>query len=293
MTRKRGFTLIELLVVMAIIALLIGLLLPALAKARATAKLTKDSTQLRGIHQSWIVFARQFNGLFPTPGLINRLAFAGVQEPGRGNEQERFNDTARLHSACIMQNFYSPQLCVGPTEPSGRVTVKDDYNYNAYNVTLDVADGDDNGYWDKTFEAKLSTNCNTSYASMPMGGDRKKREWRDSLNSQWPILSNRGVKEGSLAAADYNTSVTLQIHGKKQWLGNIVYNDNHNEVSKTFKPESITYTNANQLFPDNIFKNDVFAPTDVRGLDAYNVIISRNSMQVTSGVATGFLPQWD
>src|SRR5690349_8626833 len=72
MNRKRGFTLIELLVVMAIIALLIGLLLPALAKARAQAKLLKDSSQIRGIHQSWLVFSREFEGVFPTPGLIDR-----------------------------------------------------------------------------------------------------------------------------------------------------------------------------------------------------------------------------
>src|SRR5688572_25971135 len=76
MKRFRGFTLIELLVVMAIIALLIGLLLPALAKARAQAKLLKDSSQIRGIHQSWLVFSREFEGVFPTPGLIDRQADA-------------------------------------------------------------------------------------------------------------------------------------------------------------------------------------------------------------------------
>ncbi len=72
MNRKRGFTLIELLVVMAIIALLIGLLLPALAKARAQAKLIKDGSQIRGVHQSWLIFAREFEGVFPVPGLIKR-----------------------------------------------------------------------------------------------------------------------------------------------------------------------------------------------------------------------------
>jgi len=217
MTRKRGFTLIELLVVMAIIALLIGLLLPALAKARATAKLTKDSTQIRGIHQSWLVYSREFEGIFPTPGLIDRLAFNGVEEPGRGAEDEKMNDTARLHSTCVMQNYYSPQLCVGPTEPSGRVAIKDNYNYELYNVvpTVDI-------YWDDSFEASLTTLSNTSYASMPMALDRKKRQWRETLDSLWPCVSNRGVKEGSLNDADYNKSLTLLIHGgRNEWLGNI------------------------------------------------------------------------
>ena len=66
-------------------------------KARATAKLQKDSTQIRGIHQSWLVFAREFNGILPTPGLIDRIAYIRVGDGAveanvllnRAFEQER------------------------------------------------------------------------------------------------------------------------------------------------------------------------------------------------------------
>jgi prepilin-type N-terminal cleavage/methylation domain-containing protein len=289
MTRKRGFTLIELLVVMAIIALLIGLLLPALAKARATAKLTKDQTQVRGIHQSWLVFAREFEGLFPTPGLIDRLPFNGVEEPGRGPEDEKQNDTARTHSACIMNNYYTPQLCVGTTEASARVVIMETYNYELYNAipTVDV-------YWDDNFDAKLSTLSNVSYASMPIAGERKKRQWKETLDSAWPILSNRGVKEGSLQDQDYNKSITLEIHGSsKTWEGNVCYNDNHCEVSKTFKPEGVSYVNGGVVNADNIFKNDLFAPTSPQGTDAYLVIIARGDVTVGGGTVTAFTPSWD
>lgn len=286
MTRKRGFTLIELLVVMAIIALLIGLLLPALAKARATAKLTKDSTQIRGVHQSWLVFAREFEGLFPTPGLIDRLPFNGVEEPGRGPEDQELNDTARMHSACIMQNYYSSQLIVGPTEPSGRVAVKDDYNYELYDVPTDI-------YWDDSFEADLASLSNTSYASMPIAGDRKQREWKDTLNSAWPIVANRGVREGSLVDTDYNESITLEIHGSKQWMGNVCYNDNHVEVSKTFKPEGVSYTDGGALLADNIFKNDENPYNSPLGVDSYLVIIPRDEVSAAGGAVTSFEPVWD
>ena len=286
---NRAFTLIELLVVMAIIALLIGLLLPALAKARATAKLTKDTTQIRGIHQSWLVFAREFEGLLPTPGLIDRLPFNGVEEPGRGPEDEQQNDTARLHSACIMQNYYSPQLAVTPVEISGRVIIKDDFNFELYNAVpaVDV-------YWDDSFDADLTSESNTSYASMPIAGDRKKRQWKETLDSAWPILSNRGVKEGSTADIDYNRSLTLEIHGSsKSWEGNICYNDNHCEVSKTFKPEGVSYINGGTVNADNVFKNDLFAATSPQGIDAYLVIIPRGDMTVGGGVVTSFTPSWD
>jgi prepilin-type N-terminal cleavage/methylation domain-containing protein len=284
MNRNRAFTLIELLVVMAIIALLIGLLLPALSKARATAKQTKDASQIRGVHQSWLVFARDFDGTLPTPGLIDRLPFNGVDTPGRGPEDLDANNTANLHSACIMQNFYTPELCVSPAEVSGRVATKDDYNWEQYNVATDV-------YWDSTFTAKLTTTSNTSYASLPLGGQRKAREWKDTMNSKFAMVGNRGVKNGSMAATDYNTSITLEIHGsKKQWEGNICYNDNHIDYTPSFLPEGVFFQLGNPpvATPDNLFKNDLGNDDDTTGTDVWLTIV--NSIQ---SQGTVIVTQWD
>ncbi|MHC4429889.1 MAG: type II secretion system protein, partial [Planctomycetota bacterium] len=160
MRRQRGFTLIELLTVMAIISLLIGLLLPALAQARAKAQLTKDTAQVKQIHQSWVSFAREFDGAFPTPGLINRCPdplMDNQDVPGRGPEDLGVNNSAFMYSACIMQNFFSPQLTVSPTEPSGYVLVKDDFDWSIYSPVNDI-------YWDAEFAVKLDALCNTSYS---------------------------------------------------------------------------------------------------------------------------------
>lgn len=296
MKRKRGFTLIELLVVMAIIALLIGLLLPALAKARATAKLTKDSTQVRGIHQSWLVFSREFQGILPTPGLINRQAFdmpgqGAIHMPGRGKEDKKKNSTANTHAVCIMNNYYSPELAISPAEVSANVASKDDYNYDMLNVTADV-------YWDTTFDANLTNVSHTSYASMPIAQERQLKHWRDTMNASFPMIGNRGVQHGDFQTDTYNNSKTLQIHGgRKEWLGNIVFNDNHVLVSKTFIPEGVNYVLAGQSLPDNIFKNDTTtgSANSATGSDGWLLIISKApvNMQGTADQINGFIPSWD
>lgn len=294
MRRNRGFTLIELLTVMAIISLLVGLLLPALAKARAQAQLTKDQAQIKQIHTAWISFAREYDGAFPTPGLINRLPDTGRgnlgNRPGRGPEDATANTTCALFSVCIMQNYFAPQLAVTPTEPSAFVLVKDDFNYDLYDPVGDI-------YWDEDFFCKLRSISHVSYAHTPICGERKVREWRDSMNSRFAVLGNRGVVDGNdqPGSQDYQQSITLKLHGgREQWVGNVLYNDNHIEVENSFWPEGLTYfdpLNASVAsLPDNIFRNQTAAGggnNSGTGFDIWLTIVAGIRVDCTMAI------QWD
>ena len=73
--RRRGFTLVELMVVIAIIGVLIGLLLPTVGRARESARRAACLSNLRQVHQSFLLFAEDHNGQVPLGFRAGRMQF--------------------------------------------------------------------------------------------------------------------------------------------------------------------------------------------------------------------------
>lgn len=285
MKRRQGFTLVELLVVIGIITLLIGILLPALSKARATANRVRDASQLDQIHTGWVTYAQDFQGRFPTPGVVMTDE---PENPGQGDEAEEFNDTANLHSLCIMENFYSPDLVYARSEPNGNVVAKADYDWEVHSPITGI-------YWDESFTANLGPDAddisNVSYASLPIGGRRKTRHWKDTGDSSYAVVSNRGVVNGSLEEETYENSLTLRIHGSnRQWEGNVCYNDGSVAHERSFFPERARFTQGGENEDDNIFANDTGTPDSTDGRDIYLVIVEDESMGEDG---ESFSARWD
>jgi len=260
---KKGFTLIELLVVMSIIALLLSILVPALGRARAQAQLMKDGTQVKSIGVGWVNWTADHNGMYPVPGLEKRLPDPVIgNQKGVGREDYTQNDHASLLSMCIMNNLFTPDILIAPTEPNGSVYLKDDYSWEDYDPTS-------NGwvFWDESFENNLNGDitsgsvCNNSYGIMPLTGEHRKNNWKVSahLSSQYIQIGTRGPVDGVI---DFDEpSYSLSFHGiPREWKGVVGFGDAHIEVLDTFYPQVATYVNdAGETARDNIFFEDTTA----------------------------------
>jgi prepilin-type N-terminal cleavage/methylation domain-containing protein len=297
MKRVRAFTLVELLVVIAIIALLVSLLLPALAKAQKNARSLKDKAQIRQIHMAYLGFANDNpKGKLPTPGLINRLAFdvsgtgGGVQVSGAGPEDYSLNHSASLYSASIAQNLFGTELLIGPTEVNPVVVEDRDYDFSEFDPTSDT-------YWDPDFKVEINLptgEANASYFHMALCGKRKSFKWQNTQTEGDPMLSTRGTANGNFSSTLYTLSQTLELHGpRNQWVGNVVFSDNHTETIDNFYPTLTSYERIDAVTgakKDNIFSFESDDPNGVMAsADAWLVMSREPHAEHTASPIYDFL----
>ena len=273
--KKRAFTLVELLVVISIIAILIGILMPALANARASARQLEDSKKSQSIHQGWLTYAAQNDEKFPSPSHIDAHPHpVHGEQMGFGAPDWEQNTTPNMHSAAVMANLYTPLDMQSPTEASPHVFPAE-YNYDVY--TPYPADGEDDVLWDDGMRGDLSAGgegCHFSYSSMPLFGDRFRREWQAGGHSDFAILGNRGPKYGE----HQENHTTYLFHGQPDsWSGNIVFNDNHIDFLNHWLNPKVTYRDHNGQIEDNLFMFDCAPDAGIctpYGHDAFMTIIT-------------------
>ncbi len=314
---RRAFTLIELLVVIAIISMLIGILLPALGNARKSARQLKDSTQIRGVVQSMVIWAQNHGDEYPLPGKVDK-ANATV-----GSQSAPFvkDNTGNILSLLIYNGFIPTPLLRSPAETNDRIVVDEGYQFASPPAAIDPF----NAVWDPGFagvvneagtavgNGRRTTNGNTSYAHTPPFGARRK-VWSNTFTSGEAVFANRGPVYGGgpgawilAPGALGELSNTLKIHGfGKRWAGNVAFNDGRVESVNEPDPAHVIWS-FTSLPPgqttqrDNIFvnENDKTGASESEADPGYNAnAFLRPYFNVTDAGTGGhrdaaITPRWD
>ena len=181
------------------------------------------------LYQSLAVQAQLGEGRFLVPDDLTRR-----DDPGD-------NTTACFYSAMIAQQYAMPEQLFSAQERNPAVWPDEDYDFTAYDPSSDL-------HWDPAFTADLDVDSNTSFAHLPMYGERFRRHWRFTAGYRTPVLGSRGPAGGVHDTASY----TYGADGT--WAGHIVFGDGHVEYVTTFTPSGIVF--GRQQIPDNLFRMD-------------------------------------
>ena len=237
---RHGFSLVGIIISMAIMVVLFSLLMTAMNKAvtgegsavQGTVRSTQDELYLTGLFQSMIAHSIDTKGeRFITPSEIT------------GSKKIEENTTSNLFSAMVMNNYTTCRQLISGNEYSGHVQEKVDYDFTARNPARKM-------YWDTTFVADLADLSNVSFAHQPLYGDRFDDHWKNALSSRFPVLGNRGPRDGAPNPQSY----TYGRNG--QWGGHLIFGDGHVEYVDSFTPNGVTFDEGGETYQDNIFKLD-------------------------------------
>lgn len=272
--QPRGFArsdLLSVVVVVVIVSVILWLSLPY-RTGHGPSTLSRDQAQVKEIHQSLIVFARELDGLYLLPSLV-------AKSTKDSTEDFSLNHTANLYSLMVMRHYLTPAMLVSPTEPSSLILVKDDYAFDAYDPINGV-------HWDPSFVMHIddrSIGANGSYAHAAMVGDRRTSVWRDTMDGAMPVFGTRGVRNGvGPGHPDYDRSITLEFFEPyRKWVGNICFADNHTEILDTFFPEGLTFDDGSGAKLDNIFAAEFDHPNGNQAADDAFLVICTAATQYT------------
>jgi hypothetical protein len=194
----------------------------------------KDATQVRGIHQAFVVFAQNHGDQYPLPSKVDAKDLT-INGGGRAKDT-----TANIYSMLVFNGSISTEMLVSPLEKNPAVSVASGYEFNAPKAAAVPA----KALWDP---AGIKTGLddkdrgNASYAHLQPAG-RRLLQWSNTFSANQALIGTRGPQITGAASVKDDPqappvvtlpnpqSIALGLLGDGTWWsGNIAFNDNHVE----------------------------------------------------------------
>ncbi|MEM9881669.1 MAG: hypothetical protein AAF800_01980 [Planctomycetota bacterium] len=234
---RSGFSILQVLAVAAVIVIGIAILLPALQQPRGGGRQMSNNTQLRGIHQAFLVFSqtsKRGGGQNYFPG----LDFSGQIIP---NGQDSYfsgdgTDPAARLAMLLNGNFFTPEYMINPAD--------------ARAVEAEPAESGD-------FERLTEKHYSYAMLGLATPDDQRITEWKETLNTSAPVMSDRAIGKGR----DDISSLWTET-GSGDWHGGVVRNDNSTSYETTAEFEQTKYGDAAANELDHLFEDAPNRPDD-------------------------------
>lgn len=282
----RGLTIIEVTAAIGILIIIVAVLLPTLGGTRRRSPQIKCSTQVRITIQAMQIWANSNRDQYPLPSAldVNNLT---TSEAGVAKDH-----LANVLSILIYNASISPEICISPSEVSGNIETKADYQNSAPSAAVDPK----NALWDPSFKTDFTgkARANNSYAALQLSTARLPR-WGNTFSSTEAVFGNRGPRINSItrdakgrAIVDADQkSLTHQIHGnRKTWEGNIGYNDGHVNLESTLDADESRLPGTGKPGLTDVFHAD--DPEDTSHTNTWLGIFTTGGDLPTQGT-----PIWD
>lgn len=243
MFEQRCFRLREAFTVAVVVVVLASLLVvgcdnPFGSRRGGHGRRMQNGTQVRGIQQALVLFSFSNNEFYPgyTPEGNDDFLAIGPTATKWGCNALSDTDIGKIYAILLDGEYFTPEYMISPAD--------------------DVAVQADAMQTPKP----IITNANYSYAMLDMNdaGSNRRDEWRDTNNSQAPMVADPSSDIRPLKTVTYHSDVaSSKGNSDKYYEGDIAWNDNHVtfESKALFDPGTLKMGDTLNAAALNPFKN--------------------------------------
>lgn len=212
METRRIFSLSDVVAMVVCVVVLGGVVFPDMFVVRRHSRCSRrlqNGSQVRGIHQSLVLYSNSNNGYYPGYNSDGTDDFAPIAATVTdfGANALTDDDLSKVYAILLTGEYFTPEYIVSPADMLTPL--------NGSSISAAVKPTIDNTVY--------------SYAFLDMNNSPSERrfQWKDANGSQAPIVADPSSDIRPLPFVTYHSDVPAPGNSDLDYEGNIGWNDNH------------------------------------------------------------------